>query len=139
MPTDTFAPIADKVKMIIRMFSSDCEGDVLAAQRALMRLLKSNNCDIHAVADSIGNGKRFSEAEAAKIYQRGVEDGRREAELAQGTPVSHDAEELLGGHGRRLHRPARPVHPPRTAIPRNTAVLARHADGEATQLARRPV
>src|SRR5262249_42383803 len=90
MPTDTFAPIADKVKAIIRLFSSDCEGDILAAQRALMRLLKSNDSDIHAVADSIG--KRFSEDDAAEIYRRGVEDGRREAELAQGAPAFHDVE-----------------------------------------------
>jgi hypothetical protein len=92
MPTD-FAPIADKVRAIIRMFSSDCDGDVLAAQRALMRLLKSNGCDIHVLADSIGNGKRFSEDDAAKIYRRGVADGRREAELAQRAPAFHDVED----------------------------------------------
>jgi hypothetical protein len=95
MSTDPLAPIANKVKAILRMFSSKCEGDVLAAQRALMRLLTSNGCDIHVLADSIGiaNGRRFSEADAAEIYRRGVEAGRREAELAQGAPAFHDVED----------------------------------------------
>src|SRR5947209_5132690 len=92
MSTNTLAPITDKLKAIIRMFSSTHAGDVLAAQAALMRLLKSNNCDIHMVADSIGNDKRFSEDDAAKIYRCGVEAGRREAELARGTPAFHDIE-----------------------------------------------
>jgi hypothetical protein len=98
MSTDTLAPIANKVRAIIRMFSSDRESDVLAAQRGLIRLLKSSGCDIHAVADSIGNGNRFSEDDAAKIYRRGVKDGRREAELAQRTPAFHDVEDQPPWH-----------------------------------------
>jgi hypothetical protein len=55
---DALAPIADKLK---------------------------RKLDIHAFADSIGhaNGKKFSEADALEIYQRGVADGRREAENNQ--------------------------------------------------------
>jgi hypothetical protein len=56
----------------------------MAALRALTRTLKNAGLDIHALADSIGamNGKSamFTEAEALEIYQRGVADGRREAE-----------------------------------------------------------
>jgi hypothetical protein len=78
------APIAGKLKPLIRLMS--CE--VVAAARALNRLLKVNGSDIHEIADSIGqaNGKKLSEADAIEIYQRGVEDGRREAESARGDP-----------------------------------------------------
>ena len=119
-------------------FRADCDGDVLAAQRALMRLLKSNGCDIHGLADSIGTGKQFSEADVAKIYRRGVEDGRRAVEHARDAPAFHDVEgsweSMVSACADQLNR-----FSPRAAIYRNTAALARRADAEATQLARRPV
>jgi len=95
-------PIASKVRQIVRMFSSDRESEVVAASRALMRLLKSNGCDIHTLADAIGtgtiNGKQYSAAEAAEFYRRGVADGRREAEaqLAQRTSTVHRVEDYWG-------------------------------------------
>jgi hypothetical protein len=101
MSTNALAPIADRVKAIIRMFSSDVPSDVLAAHAALVRLLRAHNCDIHMIADAIGtttaNDKIFSEAEvkkfyqveAKKFYQRGFEDGLHEAELLQGTAPIH--------------------------------------------------
>lgn len=78
--SDTLAPIADKLQRLVRLLSSDQDGEVIAAARALTRTLKGAKLDIHVLADSIGTGKKFSEADAIEIYQRGVEDGRREAE-----------------------------------------------------------
>ena len=50
------APIADQLKPLIRLLSSNQDGEVVAAARALNRLLKANGSDIHAIADS---GFRF--------------------------------------------------------------------------------
>jgi hypothetical protein len=79
--SDALAPIADKLRRLARLLSSDRDGEIVAAARALNRTLKSAGLDIHSFADSIGraNGK-FTEADALEIYQRGVEDGRHEAE-----------------------------------------------------------
>jgi hypothetical protein len=90
--TNAFAPIADKLGKIIRMLSSDKDGDVLAAAHALKRTLEGANLDIHMLAAGIeeSNGKKFTEADAIEIYQRGVEDGRKAAK--QNGTVSVDGE-----------------------------------------------
>jgi hypothetical protein len=79
---DELVPIADRLKQYIRLLSSDVDGEVIAAARALNRTLKNHNSDIHVLAESIcaPNGKKFSEDEANEIYFRGVEDGRRQAQ-----------------------------------------------------------
>ena len=63
---DALAPIAEKIKPLIRLLSSDQDGEVVAAVRALNRILKANGTDIHAIADNVGhaNGKKFTEADA---------------------------------------------------------------------------
>jgi hypothetical protein len=78
------APIAGKLKPLIRLLSSNQDGEVLNAVRALNRLLKANGSDIHAIADSIGqaNGK-LSEAEMRKLYDAGFEAGVRAVEDKQ--------------------------------------------------------
>jgi hypothetical protein len=80
--SDELAPIADRLKQCVRLLSSDVDGEVIAAVRAINRTLKNSNLDIHTLADSIcvSNGKRFSEDEAKEIYFKGVEEGRRQAE-----------------------------------------------------------
>jgi hypothetical protein len=67
------APIAGKLKPLIRLLSSDQDGEVVAAARSLNRLLKANGSDIHAIADGIGqaNGK-LTEAEMRKLYDAGL-------------------------------------------------------------------
>jgi len=80
---DALAPIADKLKRCLRLLASDRDGEVVAAARALNRTLQRAGLDIHALADGIANGKRFTEADAVEIYRRGVEDGKREAENGQ--------------------------------------------------------
>jgi hypothetical protein len=79
--TDALAPIADKIKPLVRLLSSDQAGEVVAAARALVRLLKANGTDIHALADGIGraNGK-ISDADMRVLFDAGYEAGLRAAE-----------------------------------------------------------
>jgi hypothetical protein len=84
--SSTLAPIADKLGKLIRLLTSDCDGEVIGAARAIKRILDVGGLDIHALAAGIGvpaNGEKFSEEEAREIYERGVEDGRRAAEQQQ--------------------------------------------------------
>jgi hypothetical protein len=79
--TNVLAPVADRLGKLLRLLSSDRDGEVIGAARAIVRTLGSAGLDVHALAESLGiNGKRFSEADAAEIYRRGVEDGKRAAE-----------------------------------------------------------
>jgi hypothetical protein len=79
--TNVLAPVADRLGKLLRLLSSDRDGEVISAARAIVRTLGGAGLDIHALAESLGiNGKRFSEADAAEIYRRGVEDGKRAAE-----------------------------------------------------------
>jgi hypothetical protein len=77
----SLTPIADKLGKLLRLLSSDRDGEVVGAARAIVRTLDGAGLDIHALAESLGiNGKKFSEADALEIYQRGVKDGKRAAE-----------------------------------------------------------
>jgi hypothetical protein len=79
--TDALASLADKIRPLIRLLSSDQDGEVVAAARALNRTLKRARLDIHVLADSVGNGK-LSEVEMRKLYDAGFEAGKRAAENA---------------------------------------------------------
>jgi hypothetical protein len=70
--TNVLAPVADRLGKLLRLLSSDRDGEVISAARAIVRTLGGAGLGI--------NGKRFSEADAAEIYRRGVEDGKRAAE-----------------------------------------------------------
>jgi hypothetical protein len=60
---DALAPIADKLRPLIRLLSSDQPGEVVAAARAISRTLKGAMLDIHALADGISqaNGKKYTD------------------------------------------------------------------------------
>jgi hypothetical protein len=99
--SSALAAIADKLGKLIRLLTSDCDGEVIGAARAITRTLDAAGLDIHALAAGIGgapaNGKKFSEEEAREIYQHGVEDGRRAAEQQQ--PVTfNDVDEGPSWH-----------------------------------------
>jgi hypothetical protein len=76
------APVANKLGKLLRLLSSDRDGEVVGAARAIVRTLDSAGLDIHALAAGLesSNGKKFSEADALEIYRRGMEDGKRAAE-----------------------------------------------------------
>ena len=79
--TSVLAPIAGRLGKLIRMLSSNQDGDVLNAARAIVRTLDNAGLDVHTLAANIGGSdKKFSEEDAREIYQRGVADGRQAAE-----------------------------------------------------------
>src|SRR5215471_9574819 len=51
--TSNLAPITGKLGKMIRMLGSDCDGDVIAAARAIKRSLRSEGLDIHELAKAI--------------------------------------------------------------------------------------
>jgi len=76
------APITGKLGKMIRMLASDCDGDVIAAARAIKRSLRSEGLDIHELAKAIEepNGGTLTEAEMRKLYDAGYDAGLRAAE-----------------------------------------------------------
>ena len=83
----TLAPVAHKLGEFTRLLTSKCDGEMVAVACAVVRTLEGVGADIQDLAESIGaapaNGKKFTEADAREIYQRGVDAGRRAAERAQ--------------------------------------------------------
>jgi hypothetical protein len=79
---NALTPITDKVNKLIRLLSSDNDGEVLAAARALRRTLQTHGADLHTLAAAIER----SDAVKLGLYQAGFEDGKRATEDAQ--PVS---------------------------------------------------
>jgi hypothetical protein len=98
--SDPLAPIADKIKPLIRLLSSDQSGEDVAAARVLVRTLKANGLDVQVLADCVGkaNGKKFTNDDAIEIYRRGVEDGQRAAESARGEFRDIDAHDEPSWH-----------------------------------------
>jgi hypothetical protein len=94
----TLGPIAGRLASFMRLLSSDKEGEVVAAVRAITRTLRVAQLDIHTLAEVVEGQpanvqKFFTEADAKEIYFRGIEDGRRQAEKVQGEPIFHSVGE----------------------------------------------
>jgi hypothetical protein len=77
-------PEAKRIAKLVRMLASDYDGEMLAAARRLKDLLKAERLthhDIAAVIESC-NGeieeRKYSDADAEIIFNRGVEKGREE-------------------------------------------------------------
>jgi hypothetical protein len=101
------APITDRLGKLLRLLTSDRDGEVVSAARAIVRTLDGAGLDIHALAESLGiNGKKFSEADALEIYRRGVEDGKRAAGgfgfHSIGEPSWHEIAQECAAHDNRL-------------------------------------
>src|SRR5262249_38331965 len=75
--------------------SSDSDGEVVAAARALNRTLKGAKLDIHVLADSIGrtNGGQLTESEMRKLYDAGYEAGVRTTEDKLRAAGFHDIDD----------------------------------------------
>jgi hypothetical protein len=77
-------PIAKRIGTLFRMLSSDFEGEVLGAVAAMKRLFKAERLSFHDIATVIEscNGeieeRKYSDADAEIIFNRGVEKGRVE-------------------------------------------------------------
>jgi hypothetical protein len=106
---DALAPIADKLRPLIRLLSSDQPGEVVAAARAINRTLKGAKLDIHALADSIGqtNGKEYTEAQLLKARELGLEREEQGAPVFRNInvddePTWHDIAVECAAHPHRL-------------------------------------
>ena len=90
------APIAGKLASLVRMLSSDRDGEIVAAARALVRMLMGAGSDIHALADQIEkpNGG-LTDAEMRNLYDAGYAAGVRAVEGRQhGTGDFHSVDGL---------------------------------------------
>jgi hypothetical protein len=89
-------PVVSKLASFIRFLSSDKEGEVIAAARAIVRTLRGANLDIHALAERVGG---FSEADMKKLYDAGYEQGYHAAASSNERDGFHDIDgSLLSWH-----------------------------------------
>jgi hypothetical protein len=108
---DILAPIAKKLSLTLRLLSSDRDGDVAAAGRAIIRLLKSVGADIHTLAERLEK-PGLTKAEMQKLYDAGYDNGVRAVENRQhggidfrnvdGSPKWHEIARYCEQHGDQL-------------------------------------
>jgi hypothetical protein len=88
-------PIAGKLGCLVRLLSSDRDGEVIAAARAIARMLKAHGADIHVLADRVehanGNGKP-SAADLQRRYDAGFAAGKAAAESHEAGNALRDAD-----------------------------------------------
>jgi hypothetical protein len=65
----------DRLAKLVRLLSSDRDGEVLAAVTAMKRVLRTSGLDIHAVADRMTNGGANGQDEYQRGYQVGLQHG----------------------------------------------------------------
>jgi hypothetical protein len=75
--TEKFDTVVPKITPLLRMLTSNVEGEILNAVRALRRCLASNGLDIHALVDrvEIGGEAPLHASEMQQIYDQGFEQG----------------------------------------------------------------
>jgi hypothetical protein len=73
----------ERLEKLIKLLTSDKDGEVVAAARAIHRTLEGAGTDIHELAARI-KGCKPSEADMKRIYDTGVQDGKDAAATAQG-------------------------------------------------------
>jgi hypothetical protein len=72
---NALTPIAGRLAKLLRMLSSNKEGEVFAAAQALCRTLQSAGTDIHALAAIVEHGGELNQVEMKKLYDAGHEAG----------------------------------------------------------------
>lgn len=78
---DISPAVAARLGRFIRLLSSNRDGEVVAAARALIRTLHSVGADIHALAAHVENpAGDLTDAEMRKLYDAGYNAGLRAAE-----------------------------------------------------------
>jgi hypothetical protein len=95
------APIAGKIASLIRLLSSDQDGEVVGAARALVRTLKSTGADIHVLADRVehANSGKLTDAEMQKLFDAGFQAGVHAVENKQhGSGDFHNVDGLPNWH-----------------------------------------
>ena len=77
-------PVAKRIAKLVRMMSSDFDGEVLSANARLKSLLKEERLSFHDLATVIENcngeieERKYSDTDAEMIFARGVDKGRKE-------------------------------------------------------------
>jgi hypothetical protein len=85
-------PIAKRIATLFRLLGSNHDGEALAAIAAMKRLFTAERLTFHDIATVIEscNGeieeKKYSDADAAIIFQRGMEKGRVEEARKRSAP-----------------------------------------------------
>jgi hypothetical protein len=105
------APIAGKLSRLGRLRSSDRDGEVIAAVRAIDRTLRAAGADIHALADRIeqaNGGGKLTEVEMRKLYDAGFlaaeerQHGINDFRNTDGMPQWHEIAKFCQRHHERL-------------------------------------
>ena len=65
---NTFTQIAPRLGALIRVLASPQDGEVLAAARAIGRVLKGVNSDFHALAETVENAPHAVAPHAARAH-----------------------------------------------------------------------
>jgi hypothetical protein len=86
----------ERLEKLIKLLTSDKDGEVVAAARAIRRTLENANSDIHELASRLKDGG-LSEAEMRKIYEAGRQAERDERDAAETNIKFTDVEES-GSH-----------------------------------------
>jgi hypothetical protein len=77
-------PVAKRVATLLRMLASNFDGEVLGAVAAMKRLLLAEGLSFHDIATVIEScdgsieERKYSDADAKVIYERGMAKGRAE-------------------------------------------------------------
>jgi hypothetical protein len=66
---------SEKLAALIRLLSSDQDGEVIATVHAIIRVLESAGSDIHALAEHVKNGHGLTDADKQKIRSE-IENAR---------------------------------------------------------------
>jgi hypothetical protein len=77
---DISPAVAARLGNFIRLLSSNRDGEVVAAARALIRTLQSAGADIHVLAERIAQPAGLTDAEMQKLFDAGYDAGSRAAE-----------------------------------------------------------
>ena len=72
-----------KLEKLLKLLTSDKDGEVIAAARAIKRTLDGAGTDIHELAARIKGGK-LSESEMQRIYDAAYRDGKDAAAVDKG-------------------------------------------------------
>jgi hypothetical protein len=84
--------VAKRIASLFRLLGSDFEGEVLGAVAAMKRLFTAEGLSFHDIATVVEscNGtieeRKYSDADAKVIYERGIEKGRAEGRAEQQLP-----------------------------------------------------
>jgi len=73
----------EKLEKLLKLLTSDKDGEVLAAARAIKRTPDGAGADVHELAARVKGGK-LSEAETRKIYDAAYRDGKDAAAADKG-------------------------------------------------------